>query len=1016
MFSSLIFALFAHLAAAVPAASPEDAYSAAAAAAAWPNGPLVTSGRWILDTTGKNVTYAGANWPGAADTMLPEGLQFQSIETIVSKMKSVGMNAIRLTYAIQMIDEIYENSGKDVAIQDALIKALGAKNGAKILNQILTKNPSFNATTTRLEVFDAVAAECAKQQIYVHLDNHISKAEWCCSTTDGNAWWGDTYFDIANWTRGISYMAQHGKAWPNLMSMSLRNEPREPSHNAAAEKTYNWQGWYKYVRQGADAIHAANPDVLIFLSGLSYDTYLSPVVKGTALTPGTEKFSVDAFAGYSNKIVLELHNYQNSVKSCSSLRSTLDGNGFQAMSDSATLKLPVMMTEFGFQMDASTYKGVYASCLASYLPSIKAGWTIWVLAGSYYIRSGKQDFEEGWGLLNHDWSEWRSPSYVTNQLIPMQWRYEHPVVNTNRFGVFGAPSGTASSAAPAAKDPGNPYNVVESTLVKDLTEDRPSWIFSAYGPGRNAPGQLFGGPQTEQSFEELRLHYYKAAASGNPQAAINDIDNLYRQTQAQFENAIKNPREAVRFVLQAEHQHPNRHDICKSHSLPSTTGEFAVGRNRGVATQATGFGTAAAQASAPSPFGQTPAATQAPGGFGSAFAAPKPAFGQPAGSAFGQPSQLGAGSAFGQPSQPAPPGATSAFGQPSQLGGGGSSAFGQPSALGQKPNPFGAPSLGQPAPAGGGFSKFAQTSAGATGGGAFGQPSQLGGGGAAFGQLSQSTGGGAAFGQASGMGPKPSPFAAAANANTAASHFSNLGNTSSTTPATNAPNAFGRPVASAGNAFGQPSLSQAVANPFATAANAQPSTTPAGGAAAPSPFGQPPAGGTSAPNPFQSAANAQTPFGQPSAMGSTGAFGRPVPQAAVGPPAQSTGFSSGNAGFSMAANGGPSGSGASQQHPPVESYAQHDAAGRLIAFNGQQVSYQVKDGVETPTVRRRDGKPAKIWFPNGPPPYNEETELAHDAYTAEVEAQYATFRTSGKFDVGFMPELPPKREWCLWNF
>lgn len=54
-----------------------------------------------------------------------------------------------------------------------------------------------------------MANECYKQGIYVHLDNHISKAMWCCSTTDGNAWFGDTYFNVANWHRAWTYMATH---------------------------------------------------------------------------------------------------------------------------------------------------------------------------------------------------------------------------------------------------------------------------------------------------------------------------------------------------------------------------------------------------------------------------------------------------------------------------------------------------------------------------------------------------------------------------------------------------------------------------------------------------------------------------------------------------------------------------------------------------------------------------------------------------------------------------------------
>lgn len=204
--------------------------------------------------------------------------------------------------------------------------------------------------------------------------------------------------------------------------MGLRNEPREPTNNAALSKSsYNWQSWYSYMRQGAAAVHSANPTPLIFLSGLSFDTFLTPVVQGTALTPGTGKFSRADFPGYDDKLVLELHNYENSATSCASLQNNLKNDGFQALTGGSGVKnvFPVMMTEFGFQMDASTWKGVYASCLASFLPAQKAGWLIWVVAGSYYIREGIQDYEESWGLLSHDWSGWRSQSYVDGALRTM---------------------------------------------------------------------------------------------------------------------------------------------------------------------------------------------------------------------------------------------------------------------------------------------------------------------------------------------------------------------------------------------------------------------------------------------------------------------------------------------------------------------------------------------------------------------------------------------------------------------
>ncbi|KAF3064444.1 putative beta-galactanase protein [Daldinia childiae] len=394
-----------------------------ARADSWPYGPLVTSGRDIKNTRGQNVVYAGTNWPGHGEVMIPDGLRYQSIETIVSKIKSVGMNAIRLTYAIQMIDEIYSNNGKDTTVKDSFTKALGQTNGPKVYSEFLAKNPSFNDSTTRLQVFDAVAAECAKQNIFVHLDNHMSKAAWCCSTNDGNSWFGDRDYNVENWTRGLSYMANHGKNWPALTSMSLRNELRKPDSNPTlSSQSYNWRDWYTNIKKGTSAINSANPNLLIFLSGLDFDTYVTPVVQGTAFTPGSDKFKAADFQGYTNKLVLEIHNYQNSASNCNSLKSSLYNSGFQALhaDDSKAVNVfPVLLTEFGFDMTGSAWQGTYATCIASYLAEQKAGWFIWVISGSYYIRSGTQDFEETWGLLKHDWSDWRSSAYIEGGLKPL---------------------------------------------------------------------------------------------------------------------------------------------------------------------------------------------------------------------------------------------------------------------------------------------------------------------------------------------------------------------------------------------------------------------------------------------------------------------------------------------------------------------------------------------------------------------------------------------------------------------
>jgi hypothetical protein len=217
----------------------------------------------------------------------------------------------------------------------------------------------------------------------------------------------------------------------------MRNELRNPADDSTLNSnSYNWETWYTNMVAAAKVINAANPDILIFFSGLNYDTTLSPVVAGTALSPGTTTFKKSDFS-FSNKIVLELHNYENSATSCSSMQSDLTGDGFSTLTTATGNVFPMVLTEWGHDQTDGSYSGVYASCLHSYLPAQHVGWTIWVLAGSYYIRSGTQDYDETWGtyerimrlrlssdmiegLYNHNWTAWRSAAAIANLKMMIQ--------------------------------------------------------------------------------------------------------------------------------------------------------------------------------------------------------------------------------------------------------------------------------------------------------------------------------------------------------------------------------------------------------------------------------------------------------------------------------------------------------------------------------------------------------------------------------------------------------------------
>ena len=255
------------------------------------------------------------------------------------------------------------------------------------------------------------------------------------------------------------------------------------------------------------------------------------------------------------------------------------------------------------------------------------------------------------------------------------------------------------------------YGVTANDITVDLTagKGRPEWVFSAYGPGRNAPRQLFGGPQREQSFEEMRLRHYEAAATGNMQQAVQEADALYADSLRQMDVALNDIDGAVKYVIDGANEHPNRIDIIEGKTGP-------------------GFGQGPAQPSQTA-FGQ-------PSGTGGAFGRPS-AFGQsttPApSSSFGQPSAVGQGSTFAQPASLGP--AQPTFGQPSF----GQPGFSQPSQPSQPA--FGKPSFGQPA--------FGQPSG--PGAGAFGQPITQ----SPFNQISNQNQPSGIFGQPSGQPTSP---------------------------------------------------------------------------------------------------------------------------------------------------------------------------------------------------------------------------------------------------------------------
>lgn len=346
-----------------------------------------------------------------------------------------------------MIDQVYDRGGEDVPLEVAMIQALGYINGTKVTNEIVANNPSWTRETTRFEIWADIAKIAAEKGIFIHPDVHVGKAQWCCSHTDGNAWFDDLTFNTTNWLRGLSYVATWAKDHPNIVSMSLRNELRESWNNTALY--YNWQTLVGNMTAGCDAIHEANPDILITWSGMQYDEDLSalttrkniltaPCYKCTAIVDAYRRdpvyFDLDSYS-WADKLVWELHLYSSSedvdTGTCPIIEAGLYRNGFNALGIDppaacnitndcpvAQRIAPVVLTEFGHNQDPTMYNDTLQSCLQNFTKKNGVSWAMWSLAGSYRLRSGVQGLEDTWGLTNYNWSGWNFPEGIEEYWKP----------------------------------------------------------------------------------------------------------------------------------------------------------------------------------------------------------------------------------------------------------------------------------------------------------------------------------------------------------------------------------------------------------------------------------------------------------------------------------------------------------------------------------------------------------------------------------------------------------------------
>ncbi|XP_068477312.1 glycosyl hydrolase 5 family protein-like [Phaseolus vulgaris] len=374
--------------------------------------PLSTQNRWIIDeATGQRAKLVCANWAGHLKPMIPEGLDKRPLKELVGELVKHNFNCVRLTYAIYMWTRYsHENVSASFASLDA----------PEVVQGISKNNPSV-LSMTHVQAFHAVVHELGVQNVKVLLDNHVSEPMWCCDDDDENGFFHDRHFNPQEWVRGLTLAAKHFTGNHAVVAMSLRNELHGPRQNL--------QDWYRYMSQGAVAIHKTNPNVLVLISGLNYDTELQflkskplKIDLGKKMVYETHLYS---WSGIGTLKLKEIWTKQPLNRICANNIKGIDYRvGFLTTGKNAA---PLIFTEFGFNEEGSSVEDSrFLTCLQTYLLGKDLDWGLWAFQGSYYVKKDQVQVDESFGLMDETWHHLRYPN-LTHKFQLLQRKNIEPI-------------------------------------------------------------------------------------------------------------------------------------------------------------------------------------------------------------------------------------------------------------------------------------------------------------------------------------------------------------------------------------------------------------------------------------------------------------------------------------------------------------------------------------------------------------------------------------------------------------
>jgi endoglucanase len=348
--------------------------------------PLHTQSRWILDSKDQRFKLASVNWYGAESRdFVVAGLDRAPLATIAEQIRLAGFNSVRLPWSNELVET-----------------------NPVVAPERLSANPGL-VGKKGLDVLDAVIDALAFEGLVVVLDNHVSKAEWCCTETDGNGLWFTPDYPESKWLDDWRTMARRYVNQPAVVGADLRNEVRgmpdgrQPHWaSAGADAALDWRA---AAKRGGDAILEENPKLLVVVEGLNYAADL------------TGAYTNPISLAVANRLVWSAHDYgffHDGLASYADLKTELGNKWGFLLGQGQPYTAPVWVAELGIEHQPAKISSIWFEGIRTYLDEADIDWAYWSVNGTQATGTTRTfGAEETYGFLDMTWTKPASPELTS---------------------------------------------------------------------------------------------------------------------------------------------------------------------------------------------------------------------------------------------------------------------------------------------------------------------------------------------------------------------------------------------------------------------------------------------------------------------------------------------------------------------------------------------------------------------------------------------------------------------------